>query len=78
MQFVCALWLPSPLLCMNYIYKTKRGCRTRPCIDVSGQPNINLRARPVGPLEGRYWADREHRYTAEYDISEVGCVLIIP
>ena len=48
---------------VEYIYKTNRGWRTRPCIDASGQPNIHLSAGPVGPHEGGYWAGRSRRYT---------------
>ena len=37
---------------IRYVYKTKRGCRTRPSFHASDNPDINLRAGPVGPLEG--------------------------
>ena len=46
----------------EYIYKTKRGYRTRPSIHASDQLDINLRAGPVGPLKGGYPADRERGY----------------
>ena len=35
-----------------YIYKTNRGWRTRPCIDASRHPDINLSAGHVVPHEG--------------------------
>ena len=40
------------------IYKTNRGCRTRPVINASVESDIDLRAGPVGPHEGRYQTPR--------------------